>query len=85
VTYNLFRLFLVHKISMHKYMKIGKRNGTRKKKRGFPANWAGGILAQPSAGARENMRPSRPTSGERRGDDAVGAGPRASEEGRGRC
>jgi hypothetical protein len=32
---------------MHKYMKIGKRNGKRKKKRDFPANWAGGILAQP--------------------------------------
>jgi hypothetical protein len=34
-------------------MKIGKRNGKRKKKRDFPANWAGGggISAQPSAGA----------------------------------
>jgi hypothetical protein len=36
---------------MHKYMKIGKRNGKRKKKRkkekekGFPCNWARGISA----------------------------------------
>jgi hypothetical protein len=30
---------------MHKYMKIAKRNGKRKKKRDFPANWAGGISA----------------------------------------
>jgi hypothetical protein len=37
---------------MHKYVKIGKRNGKRKKKRVFSANWAGGISAQPSAGAR---------------------------------
>jgi hypothetical protein len=29
-------------------------------------------------------RPSRPTSGGRGGDDVVGAGPRASKEGRGR-
>jgi hypothetical protein len=40
---------------MHKYVKIGKRNGKRKKKRVFSASWAGGgggDLAQPSAGAR---------------------------------
>jgi hypothetical protein len=32
---NLFKLFLVHKISVNEYiyMKIGKRNGKRKKKR----------------------------------------------------
>jgi hypothetical protein len=69
---------------MHKYVKIGKRNGKRKKKRVFSARWAGVISAQPSVGACAGRRPSRPTSGGRSGDGAVGAGPRASEEGRGR-
>jgi hypothetical protein len=32
---------------MNLYMKIGKRNGKKKRKRDFPANWAGGISAQP--------------------------------------
>jgi hypothetical protein len=32
---------------MNEYMKIGKRNGKRKKKRDFPANWVRGISAQP--------------------------------------
>jgi hypothetical protein len=36
---------------MHKYVRIGKRNGKRKKKRVFSANWAGGeISAQPRGG-----------------------------------
>jgi hypothetical protein len=26
-------------------MKMGKRNGKKKKEKGFQANWAGGILA----------------------------------------
>jgi hypothetical protein len=30
---------------MHKYMKIGKRNGKGKNKRDFLANWAGGFRA----------------------------------------
>jgi hypothetical protein len=34
---------------MHKYMKIGKRNGKRKKKRDFLLTRSGGISAQPSA------------------------------------
>jgi hypothetical protein len=57
---------------MHKYMKIGKRNGKRKKKRGFLLTGPRGFLAQPA-----HQR------GQRR-DGAVGAGPRVSEEGRGR-
>jgi hypothetical protein len=53
---------------MHLYMKIGKRNGKKKKRRNFPPNWAGGISAQP--GPRDK-RPSRPTEG---GND-VGTAP----------
>jgi hypothetical protein len=63
---------------MHKYMKIGKRNGKRKKKRGFLLTGPRGILAQPSAGARAGAGgPVSPPAG----DDTMGAGPRASEEG----
>jgi hypothetical protein len=67
---------------MHFYMKIGKRNGKRKKKRDFPANWVGGILAQPSVGTRAGASgPAWPANREQRGDGVVGAGPRVSEEG----
>jgi hypothetical protein len=61
---------------MNKYMKIGKRNGKRKKKRDFPANWAGGDfgLAEPARRQAAQLGPPA-------GDDVVGAGPRASEEG----
>jgi hypothetical protein len=38
---------------MHLYMKIGKRNGKKKRKRDFPAKWAGGISAQPAHGRGE--------------------------------
>jgi hypothetical protein len=45
VPYNLFRLFLVHKISIYEYiyMKIGKRNGKRKKKRNSQLTGPGGF------------------------------------------
>jgi hypothetical protein len=48
---------------MHKYMKIGKRNGKRKKKRDFPANWAGGGGGGKfsPAGARARPRDRRPS------------------------
>jgi hypothetical protein len=36
---------------MHKYMKIGKRNGKGKNKRDFLANWAGGFRASREARA----------------------------------
>jgi hypothetical protein len=60
-------------------MKIGKINRKRKKRRGFLLTRLGGILVQPSEGARVGRGPSRPTSGGRCGDGAVGAGPHASE------
>jgi hypothetical protein len=62
---------------IHKYMKIGKRNGKRKKKRDFLATGPGGF--RPSR-ARAGG-PARPASEGWHGDDAMGAGPRASEEG----
>jgi hypothetical protein len=69
---------------MHLYMKIGKRNGKKKKRRDFPPNWAGGDFgpagARARAAARQAAQPAH-GRGERRGDGAVGVGPRASEEG----
>jgi hypothetical protein len=68
---------------MHKYMKIGKRNGKRKKKRDFLLAGPGGIFGTAKRGrARAGRRPSRPTSRERRRDGAVGVGPRARGRGR---
>jgi hypothetical protein len=54
VPYNLFRLFLVHKISAYKYiyMKMGKRNRKRKRRRNFQLARTGGISAHPGASAR---------------------------------
>jgi hypothetical protein len=51
-----------------------------KKRKGFP------LLAGPGGIRPNRVRPRllSPPAGERRGDGAVGAGPRASEEGRGR-
>jgi hypothetical protein len=65
---NLFRLFLVHKISyMHLYMKIGKRNGKKKRKRDFPANWARGDFGPAEARARAAARVSGPAGPRKRG------------------
>jgi hypothetical protein len=47
---------------MHLYMKIGKINGKKKRKRDFPANWArGGFRHSQGARDRAGRRPSRPT------------------------
>jgi hypothetical protein len=63
-------------------MKIGKRNGKRKNKRDFPANWAGGILAQPEhARARpRGRRPSWPTERETVRGRRRGRGPTRQRE-----
>ena len=81
VPYNLFRLFLVHKISnICIYMKIGKRNGKKEKGKEFPANWAEEeILAQR---ARVRAWAGGPAGSRRSGTaqaGVVGVGPRASE------
>jgi hypothetical protein len=78
VPYNLFRLFLVHKMSIYAYVYENRKNGKRKKKRNFPANWVGGNFGP--AGARERARQAAQL-GPPEGDDAVGMGPHASEEG----
>jgi hypothetical protein len=60
----------------------GKRKKRKENEKGFSVKWAGGILAQPSARAARAADPARPANGARRGgcgDDAVSAGPRASE------
>jgi hypothetical protein len=70
VPYNLFKLFLVHKISVYKYIyvKMGKRIGKRKKKKnsqlagrgGFrPSERGRGQAAQPAHGgaARHGRTP----------------------------
>jgi hypothetical protein len=88
VPYNLFRLFLVHKISIyiHIYKKMEKKR-TKEKDKEFSVSWArggGGNLAQQGhtrAVARVGG-PLGPPAGERRGDGAVGVGPRARGRGR---
>ena len=50
---NLFKLFLVHKISAYKYIwENGKKKWEKKKKKDFLSLWVGGILAHMGAGAR---------------------------------
>jgi hypothetical protein len=73
VPYNLFKLFLVHKISAYKYIYIyenGKNKWEKKKKREFLLAGPGVILAHPDASAR-GRRPTRPISRETAGNDAV--------------
>jgi hypothetical protein len=78
VPYNLFKLFLVHKISVYKYIyENGKRVGKGKKKRNSQLAGIGGISAQRArAWAGGPAGPRR--SGASRAD-VVGAGPRVSE------
>jgi hypothetical protein len=86
VPYNLFKLFLVHKISAYKYIcEKGKRNGKRKKKRNSRLTGPGGISAWSGAGVRRRgqMGPYDPRGAGDGAVDGVGAGPRAREgEGR---
>jgi hypothetical protein len=86
VPYNLFRLFLVHKILASKYIcENGKKKWERKKRKDFPANRAGGISAQ-LARARAGGRAFGPDGPAARGDGGGrrrGTGPHARErEGR---
>jgi hypothetical protein len=85
VPYNLFKLFLVHKISAYKYIyENRKKKWEKEKENEFQANWAGGDFG-PVGRGRAASRPNGPRRPTRSGDgaaDAVGAGPRA-REGRG--
>jgi hypothetical protein len=69
--------FLVHKISIYKYIyEIRKKKWKKEKEREFSASWAGGMSAQ-----RARARAGSPAGPRRSGvarADAVGAGPRIS-------
>jgi hypothetical protein len=84
VPYNLFRLFLVHKILASKYIcENGKKKREKKKRKDFPASWAGGDFGPVGASARGRARfrstwPSR--AGRRRGT-ALRRGPARQREG----
>jgi hypothetical protein len=57
VPYNLFKLFLVHKISAYNYIcGNGKKKWEKKKEKGFPARWAGGCFRPSRARARARAR-----------------------------
>jgi hypothetical protein len=82
VPYNLFRLFLVHKILASKYIcEIGKKKREKKKK--FPASRAGGEISahQARARARARLRPSWPSCAGRRRGTAPWRGPACQREG----
>jgi hypothetical protein len=86
VPYNLFKLFLGHKISAYNYIcENGKRKWEKKKRKGFSASWAGGgvFLAQPSARAAAlASSPLGPPAGETVWGRRRGAGPHAKERGK---
>ena len=85
VPYNLFRLFLVHKILASKYIcENGKKKKEKKKEKGFPASWAGGGFrpsrrerAQAGALSAQLAQPREATAG----DGAMARGPHANEGG----
>jgi hypothetical protein len=83
VTYKVFGSFLVHKISTYKNMcEKGEKEKEKEKDKWFLVKRVGGILAQAERGSarpRGQAGPTRPASGARRGDAAVGTGPCASE------
>ena len=84
VPYNLFGLFLVHKYQyVSIYMKMGKRNG-KKRKRNFQLVGPGGISAHQGASTRAGalaaqLRPTARETVRGRGSDGVTAGPPVSE------
>jgi hypothetical protein len=84
VPYNLFRLFLVHKILVSKYIcENGKKKREKKKEKGFPASWAGGDFgpAGVSARGRVRFRPSWPSCAGRQRGTAPWRGPARQREG----
>jgi hypothetical protein len=85
VPYNLFRLFLVHKISAYKYIyENGEKKWEKKKRKEFPASWAGGggDFGPPGASARGGVLVAQ--LAQPRGSDGGGrrrgAGPHAREK-----
>jgi hypothetical protein len=79
VSYNLFRLFLVHKISIYIHIYKNRKRKREKKRKGISsASWpggGGGGIRPSRARARAAAwagGPLGPPMGERRGDGAVG-------------
>ena len=86
VPYNLFKLFLVHKISAYKYIcENGKKKWEKEKEKEFQANWVEGDFGPVGRGRAASwpIGPRRPTRSRDGAADAVGVGPRA-REGKGR-
>jgi hypothetical protein len=84
VPYNLFRLFLVHKISAYKYIyKNGEKKWEKKKKKEFPASWAGGDFGPPrrECARAARLRPSWPSCAGRRRGTSPWRGPARQREG----
>jgi hypothetical protein len=82
VPYNLFKLFLVHKISAYKYIcENGKKKREKEKEKEFQVNRAGGVSAWSGARCRGQMGPVGPRGAKDGVADTVGAGPRAREGG----
>jgi hypothetical protein len=77
VPYNLFRLFLVHKILASKYIcENRKKKREKKKRRDFPASWAGGgFRSSWRKRARARFRPTWPSRAGRRRGTALRRGP----------
>jgi hypothetical protein len=68
VSYNLFKLFLVHKISAYNYIcENGKKKWEKEKEKEFQVNRAGGISAWSGAGARAVAANWAQTAHEERG------------------
>jgi hypothetical protein len=59
VPYNLFKLFLVHKISIYKYIYENRNKKWKKEKeRGFSASWARGGFRPSERGRRQAAQPA---------------------------
>jgi hypothetical protein len=68
VPYNLFKLFLVHKISAYKYIyENGKKKWEKEKEKEFSASWAGGGFRPSRAQARARARQVAQPAHEKRG------------------
>jgi hypothetical protein len=82
--YNLFKIFLVHKISAYNSIyENGKKKWEKKKKRVFLLAGPGEILAHPGASARAGAAggPAGPSARETAGDGVVARAHTSAREG----
>jgi hypothetical protein len=79
VPYNLFKLFLVHKISVYKYIyENGKKKWKKEKGKEFSASWAGGDFSPASEGT--GRMPSQPMEERSGASGRHGRGPTCQRE-----